>query len=383
MRTSKLIVTLGAFILCCVSQAQIPDLLNAFDAGGRSLGMGGALHGSDPSSMSAYYNPASLGYITKTEVDLALHNLQNSETVIGNTYANPSYHTHSLSGTKAVTDVGVSVPVKPLFGNGKASVALNYNVGGYVHDVAQTSSNGFPDGSLTLTNYQLLRSIETDFITLAYGQSIPSRTFSFGFGLMYAQTGTNYDSTGSAVDSNGNAATFSGSNINYQAHGLGFIVGGQFIPATLPNFSLGLSYRSAIGLDAGTNSGIYDRVPARALANATYRIGGAGHGDYGLVGVQYQYFFDGDASADFDRKGQSVLGLGAEYDHQIGSFTIPLRIGLESASAGGDGYEYRRVFTYGIGLRPSDSRYSLDFNWSTMDGGGKDFGISAGYRFGK
>jgi hypothetical protein len=102
-----------------------------------------------------------------------------------------------------------------------------------------------------------------------------------------------------------------------------------------------------------------------------------------VIGGQYQYFFDGDSSIAFDQSTQSVYGVGVEYDHLVGNYRVPIRIGYESASAGGIGFEYRDVFSYGIGIRPADSKYSLDFNWSTMDGGGKDFGISAGYRFGK
>jgi hypothetical protein len=375
---------LAVFASCSASQAQIPDLLNAFDAGGRSLGMGGSLHGTDPSSMSAYYNPASLGYVTKGEVDLALHHLPNSTSTVTNTRSDPSYNTQAKSGQMAVTDVGVAMPVKPLFGKGKASVALSYNIGGYVHDRASSGPAGLGDGDLTLANYMLARSVRSDFITLAYGQSVPDRTLAFGLGIIYAQTGTLYNESAQAYDSGGNSVGFAGSNFNYQSHGVGFIVGGQFIPASVPNFSLGVSYRSPIGLNAGDNSGIYDRIPSRLLADASYRFGGSAQGaDYAILAAQYQYFFDADSTIAFQQSTQSVYGLGIEYDHTLGNFRVPVRIGYESASAGGVGFEYRDVFTYGIGLRPTNSQYTLDFNWSTMEGGGKDFGISAGYRFGK
>jgi hypothetical protein len=317
-------------------------------------------------------------------VDLALHNLPNSVSTISNSRSNPVYQTQSLSGKKAVTDVGVAVPVKALFGKGKGTVALSYNVGGYVHDVAQGPASGLPDGDLTLQPYNLARSVRTDFITLAYGQTNQAKTLGFGLGIIYAQTVTGYNESASATDSGGNAVPFDNSSINYQSHGVGFIVGGQYIPSALPSLSFGLSYRTPIGLDASQYSGIYDRVPGRVLADVSYRIDGMSKSsDYAVIGGQYQYFFDGDSSIAFDQSTQSVYGVGVEYDHLVGNYRVPIRIGYESASAGGIGFEYRDVFSYGIGIRPADSKYSLDFNWSTMDGGGKDFGISAGYRFGK
>jgi hypothetical protein len=385
MKFHRVITALfGLCVLSIGAQAQIPDLLNAFDAGGRSLGMGGALHGSDPSSMSAYYNPATLGYVTKGEVDLALHNLPNSTSSVFNSRSNPTFQSQAHSGAKAVTDVGIAVPVKPLFGKGKASVALSYNVGGYVHDRAQGPANGLPDSDLTIENYRLARSIRTDFVTLAYGQTIPNRTLAFGLGIIYAQTATQYNESGTAIDSGGNNVGFAGSNVDYLSHGVGFIVGGQFIPAKIPNFSLGISYRSPIGMNAGQYSSVYDRIPSRLLADASYRFDGVlQKGDYAVLAAQYQYFFDADSTIAFDQSTQSVYGVGLEYDRTFGNFRIPIRVGYESASAGGVGFEERNVFTYGIGFRPNDSKYSLDFNWSTMEGGGKDFGISAGYRFGK
>ncbi|MGE0001848.1 MAG: hypothetical protein AB7T05_07245, partial [Fimbriimonadaceae bacterium] len=43
--------------------AQIPDLLNALDAGGRSMGAGGATGVTDANTLSTYHNPAGLAFV--------------------------------------------------------------------------------------------------------------------------------------------------------------------------------------------------------------------------------------------------------------------------------------------------------------------------------
>jgi len=377
------VISVAALLgLASMGQAQIPDVLNALDAGGRSLGMGGALEGTDPGTQSTYYNPAGLGFLKKMQVGVTWRNLPTSITDISGSRSAPTYSTSGKSGSHAFTDLGIAIPIKDIFKKGQGTLGFSYTIGGYVNDRGFGPNAGLPDGGLTINDYTLDRSAETDFYTLGYGIADHAESFSFGIGLTYADVKVGYQENGQAIDSSGNSAYFPASNINYDAHGFGAIAGIQVVPPSNPNFSIGASVRTPIELTDTGPGGIYDRVPGRALVSASYRIDNLMHSeDFALIGAQLQYFFDGKQSIAFDENDQTVYGLGLEYDHNFGNFRVPFRIGYESLGTGNVGFGSRNLITYGVGFRPPDSSYSLDLNWAHPDTGGIDMGITAGYRF--
>jgi hypothetical protein len=356
-------LTLALLAAATLAHGQVPDVLNALDAGGRSLGMGGALEGTDPSTQSIYYNPAGLGYLKKMQIGGTWRNLPTSDSSISGTRSDPVFDTSGKSGGFAFTDLG-------------------FATGGFVNDKGVGPASGLADAGINIDNYKLNRSLETNFYTLAYGIANKAESFSFGLGLTYADVQVGYQESGTATDGSGNPVDFPGSSVQYDAHGFGAIAGIQIVPPSSPNISLGASVRSPIQLSNAGSDGIYDRVPGRALLSGSYRLDNLAHGDdFALIGAQVQYFFDGAQSIAFDQNGQVVYGVGAEYDHTFGTFRVPFRLGYETLGTGGIGFGSRNLITYGIGYRPLDSNYSIDLDWAHPDTGGIDMGITASYRF--
>jgi hypothetical protein len=384
MRILSKIAVLGAIWLFTGTFAfgQIPDVLNALDAGGRSLGMGGAIEGVDPSALSSYYNPASLGFLKRSDVQIDFRNLPGSHSQVSGSRSDQVFDSQGVSGPRTISDLSFAVPVSSLFRHGSGTLGFSYAIGGYINDTATGPQAGLADGPLTLQNYVAERYVLNDFYTLAYGVANSSKTASFGIGAIYSTAAVRFSESGNAVDSNNNPVNFPGANVSYNAHGFGAIIGAQIVPAGTPNFSLGASFRTPISLTDTGPGGIYDRIPGRFLASASYRLDNVSRGgDFILLGSQYQDFFGGEASYAFDRTSQTVAGVGLEYDHVMGSFRIPLRIGYESVGGGGNMFGSRNLLTYGIGYRPLSDGYSIDLNMATASSGGTDFDLSAAYRF--
>src|SRR5579862_7626196 len=108
---NRRISILAGSLLTVSAHAQVPDLLNAFDAGGRSLGMAGSLHATEPSTLSTFYNPASLAFIRSAQVGLDFRNLPKTNTSITNTLISPNYSTSGSSGPFTLSNLGFATPV--------------------------------------------------------------------------------------------------------------------------------------------------------------------------------------------------------------------------------------------------------------------------------
>lgn len=341
------------------------------------MGMAGALNGTEPSTMSTFYNPASLGFIRSCETGVSFRNLPGSTTSVSGSNASPVYSTRSNGGGFALSHIGFAVPASDFIKNGKGTFGVSYTIGGYIDDVTTGPASGFSYNGLNVQNYQLQREARADYISLGYGVANRAQTMSLGLGLTYVDQEIQYNQSGS--DSTG---TFTPTSIDYTGHGVGALIGAQWIPASAPNFSVGTSLRSPIAMSESGYGDIYSRIPARFLLASSYRKDSLGGSDnFLLLGAQFQYFFDGAESLAFDRSAQTVLGLGAEYDYAVSSFRIPVRLGYDFVSAGGVGFETANAFTYGFGIRPVDDRFSIDFNWASPVHGGMDFGMNATYRF--
>lgn len=384
-------LTLGAVggsMLSATTYAQVPDLLTSFDAGGSSLGMGGSLQAVSADTLSAYYNPAGLGYISGQQFGLNYRNLPHSNSVSsGNfNYSDRFVSTNGTPGSRALTHAGIAVPLSELRKHGGSGViALTYTVGGQIDDV-QTSSGLTYNPTITITNYELDRSAQSDFFTLAYGKTNAAQTFSFGIGLNYVQQRTRFREVGTGVDQNNNPV---GLNLNTDnsdsGYGYGVTIGLQGLSSPKSNTSWGVSYRSPVDIKGAPNTGaVYGRIPGRVLAGVGFRNDGLRGGkDYVVFGGQVAYFFDGESSPLFDRTNQTTGGVGLEYNLVRGSYRLPIRFGYAAVPSGGNGFGARSALTYGIGYRPNDGRFNLDVNFAAPENGGYDTSISLTYRFDK
>jgi hypothetical protein len=380
-QTSRLAILLVSSVAFAPSaQAQVPDLLNALDAGGRSMAMGGANNATNVDTLSSYYNPAALGYLDTREVGLVYRNLPGSQTTLTGSRSNPNQSSDGIAGTRTITHAGFASPVRDLFGRGSGTLGISYTIGGYVNDDARAGT--LTDGPLTLHNYRLTREAKSTFYNLSYGKAV-NNGLSYGLGLVFASQKIAYSENATAVDSTNAAVPFGSVDASSTGSGIGAIVGALYTPVTSPSWTFGASVRTPINLSGnGSTSSEYDEIPGRILLGATWRREGFRQGkDYLLLGGQIQHFFGGDSSRFFDRNPQTVFGLGAEYNLGIESGRIPIRIGFIQIPSGGDGFDSRNAFTFGLGYRPNRIPVGLDLSWAVPENGGFDFSIAASYRF--
>lgn len=379
---------LAAGSLAVPAAAQVPDLLNSFDAGSSSLGAGSALQVSSADTLSSYFNPAGLGYLYRPQAGLAYRNLPSSSTGVAGNLNDLQRFSTGEGGPSAITHLGYAFPFRDLFRRGAGTLSVSFTTGGYLSDNAvaipgQTISIG---GGLGIANFAESRSSRTDFFTLAYGRTNGAQTLAYGFGLTYATQNVKLNQTGTVVDGQGNAQPGSLSPLVQRegsGSGVGLIAGMQYTPPKMTSLSFGLSYRTQIELsgNSGTSS-LSDEIPARLLGGISYRTAGLrrGRDDFAVFGVQYTQFFSAGDTVLFPRNSQNGVHFGVEYVLVNGSRRIPLRLGYVSFQSGGAGFDDRKALTYGFGLRVSE-RYAIDANFTRPNGAPGDLAITATYRF--
>ena len=376
MKARKLLFVLGGCAIACASaMAQVPDLLNALDVGGRAMGVGGALYSTSSDTLSSYYNPGGLGYVGQGQIGLAYRNLPESRTQASNEFGDLSLDSTGQRGGNAITHLGLALPLE----NGRrGTIGVGFTIGGFIDD--NRTNDGVLVGGNPVNVYSEKLKARSEYFTVAYGKADPNQSFSWGVGLQYVRQ---YISNNVLlVDSGDNV--LQDANLEDTGNGIGFIIGVQFSPRGNSNMSIGLSYRSEINLTGNENTDqLYDKIPARLIGGVALRQDGLRGGrDFIVYGAQLQHFFEGESSQVFDRSAQTVLGIGAEYNYHFSGYRIPVRLGYNAVPGGGDDFGRRNALTFGIGFRPLDNRFAIDFNFASPTNGGYDMGISLNYRFG-
>jgi hypothetical protein len=379
MIARRISVVLGGAAVSASSFAQVPDLLTAFDAGGRAMGMGGSVYATSADTLSTYYNPAGLGYITQNQLGATYRNLPRSHTNVSGDFNDPRLESTGFRGNSSLTHLGVAYPLR---GGANGTLGVSYTVGGYLND--RRTGGGLTSGAFTVQNYQEDTEAKSDFFTLSWGKANSAQNFSWGLGLQFVQQHLSNTVTGRLVDQNNQTVSILDASSDETASGIGLIAGVQWIPKNRPNMSFGVSYRSEIDLQNNPDTAsLYDKIPARLLAGVALRQDGVRNGrDFIVWGAQIQHFFSGRSSTLFDRDPQTVAGLGLEYNYQGGSFRIPVRLGYNVVPSGGDGFGSRNAFTFGLGYRPLDNRFGVDLNFASPQRGGYDMSLGVNYRFG-
>jgi len=364
---------LAAVGLTCAGYAQVPDLLNALDAGGRAMGAGGSFYVTGADTLSTFYNPAGIGFLNTPQFGAAYRNLPQSQTRISGNTADPVYDSIGRRGSSQVSHLGYTMPLR---GGRNGVLGFSYTIGGYLNDSLSGSTTS---GSIT-TNRTLSREAKAEYYTLAFGKAKSDSSFSFGFGLQFIQQHISYNLNQN--DSNGGTDI---RNDESTGTGVALIVGLQSTPKGHPNTSFGISYRSEANLSGNSRTAnLYDKVPARLMAGLAFRQDGLRGGrDFLVYGLQLQHFFSANEGSDFDRGNQTVANLGVEYNFSYGSGRVPLRLGYAVVPAGGNGFGSRNTFTFGLGYRPGDSRYAFDLNFAQPQHGGYDVAIGLNYKFSK
>lgn len=374
-----------AFCLSVVGviHAQVPDLLTAFEATGRNLGLGSGIGATSSNPASTVNNPAGLGYANRAAFSVTLRNLTGSKSKWSRNYLNPDVSTDGVSGNRSVTQVGL---IRPLRGN--AAIGLNYSVAGFIKD--QVTGTGLLDGGTILNNYQEELRLKTDLFTVSWGQATRDYTRSFGVGVVFASHNTRdwqqyqlFDNNSTPNDTGDDTflANVSLSNSGTQS-GIGVVAGLQFNPNA--DFSYGLSVRSPIALSGGSEvKDYYKRIPGKASFAVAKRMQTAKRSDdFILLGGQLDWYFGGSNTALVNRDSSQIgLGVGAEYNYRLRGAYVPIRMGFRNIGKGGDGFSSFSAFTFGFGYNPDQQNFGIDVDFGSNSRGGTDMSLMMSYRF--
>ena len=377
MIARKLPYILGGVCAASASSfAQVPDLLNALDAGGRAMGVGGSLYATGADTLSSYYNPAGLGYLNQGAFGLAYRNMPTSRSRASDEFGNLELDSTGRRGGSTVSHLGLAYPISE---GRNGTLAVSYTVGGFIDDTRTNA--GVLVGGNPVNFYSESLKAKSDYFTLAYGKASADQSFSWGVGLQYVRQRVANEIL--LVDSGNNVLI--DADLDETGNGIGLVAGVQFIPKGNPNMSLGLSYRTEVDLNGNDDTQeLYDKIPARLLGGIAYRQDGLRGGrDFIVYGLQFMHFFSGQSSQVFDRENQTTAGFGLEYSYQTQGFRIPIRLGYHMVPSGGEDFGPRNAFTFGVGYRPNDNRFGIDLNFASPEKGGYDIGISLNYRLGK
>lgn len=366
-----------AWALPGTAMAQVPDMLTAFDAGGRAMGAGSSFYATGIDTLSATYNPAGLAYNSRRSFEISMRNYPKSNTRVTGSLTDLTLDTTTESGGNALGHMGAVFPIESASGQNRGAFSISWTVGGWFNDtqVGNNLSGG-------ISGYRDFTRAKTNFVSLNYGKQMGDGSMAYGIGLVYAIQNVR----------NVQDKTFTDNNIPPEhnerddtGNGAGVIAGMMFTPRNQSNMTIGASLRTPIRVRSNAqNLSLYDHIPGRFVLGASIANDGLRGGRDSMVyGAQLQYFFDGKDSDRLDRKNSYVaFGSGIEYGYAWGGGIVPIRIGYNWIPAGGDDFRQRSGFTYGIGYRPLSGDWSLELNFGRPSGGGNDSSILFGYRFG-
>jgi len=364
-------MVLAGLAVAATSSAQIPDLVNALDAGGRAMGIGGGTYVTDGNTFSSAYNPAGLAYLTSPAMGVSFRNLPTSSTVVSGNFQDPEFSSDVSLGKMALTHVGYAFPALG------GTVGIAYTVGGFIRDT--TVGDNLPNGPLTVRNYQETTRLQTDFFTFSYGRKMG--TMNWGAGIVVANQFVGGSESyllfngGAQVGSNNSSASGNGM-------GVGLIFGLQGTESSTPNTSWGISVRTPIDLTNNSEtSSYYDRIPGRVSFGFVNRANAGGGSDFLIFGAQADIYFGGQNDKIIPRKNHVAFGGGVEYNMHRFNARIPVRLGFSAVPSGGDGFGSRNTLTFGLGYRPNNSPFTVDLNVAKPTGKGPfDLALSLSYR---
>lgn len=341
------------------------------------MGIGGATQATDSNTMSAFYNPAGLAYVTSPTMAAAFRNLPESNTVLSGKLNNPSMDTSRDHGSKKVSHVGFAWPVKG------GTLGISFTKGGAILD-SRTQTTLTDDQNREIRQYSRTLKAETDFFNISFGKS-GRNGVNYGAGLVFANQYLFDSEKYRVVIVQGQTITVDNGSPSGNLTGIGAIFGVQFPTSQDQKSMVGLSVRTPIQLQGNDRLKNYmNKLPGRAsLGLATRTDGLRGGPDFLVYGAQLDYFFGSDKNGFFKRKDVLGGGVGFEYNmHRYGG-RIPIRAGFSVSPSAGDGFQTRNSLTFGVGYRPNSGGVTFDLNGGLPSGGGAmDLGLSVSYKIG-
>ncbi|MEZ5162468.1 MAG: hypothetical protein R2688_01710 [Fimbriimonadaceae bacterium] len=352
-----------------VANAQIADLLNAFDSGGRAMGVGGSTRVTDASTNSALDNPAGLAYVGDKSFGMNIRTMPESQTIASGDLNDRTNVTANRGGKYGLTHVGYTMPFK------KGTLGVSYTVGGYIKN--RTAGNNLNDGGLSARNLVEETTAQTDYFAISYGER--KGTQNIGYGLVIANQYVRSTQDYQLFNGNTQVGTVSSDNSG-NGLGVGIVAGIQ--GDVNQDMVWGASVRTPIDISGnGSSSAIYDRIPGKLSAGvAARRDGYFGDQDYMIWSVQADYYFGGQRNKVISRKDVLAGSFGLEYNMFRNGVRYPVRFGYAFVPGGGDGYSDRNSWTFGLGYRPNNADYTVDLSFAKANGGGP-FDVALGLTY--
>jgi len=374
MRFSRLVgklTILGSLALASAANAQIPDLLNALDAGGRAMGMGGSLYGTGSDTHSTLNNPAGLGFVTQRQVSMTFRNLPGSSTQARNDFRRPDLSTDSESGDIGATHMGYVAPM------GKGALGISYTTGGYIRDQRTGVGDLRLDAGTSIRNYRELLKAKIDYFTVGYGAGNRGGDLTYGASIVVASTYVRNRQTYDLVSA-GQANPATPLDRSGTGSGVGVVVGAQLVPKSQPNLVVGASLRTPIDLKGNDRTAlILDQIPGELELSAAMRKERGD--DYMIIGGSLGRTFGADYTQVLQRKGTIFGSAGVEYNKLQGNARIPLRLGYAFSPSQGAGFKDRSGLTVGVGYRPLDKNFGIDLRLG-LGSGSYDRALSITYK---
>lgn len=372
-KRQRTILLFSAMAVCSVAQAQVPDLLNALDSGGRAMGMGGASRVTDGNTYSILDNPAGLVYAGNRTFELSFRNLPSYTTAASGNFNDRTNATKGAAGKMAISHLGTT------FDFNGGTLGVSFTTTGYLNSL--TTGNGLQNNGLTVVNLREETRAQIDMFTVSYGKRM--RDLNVGYGLIVANSYANATQSYVLLDSGNNQVGSTNSNISGNGIGFGAVIGVQGTMQGSDTMAWGASLRTPIDLSGNGNSAdVLDRIPGKfSFGLAGRKDQFMGGNEFLSWGIQGDYYFGGQGGKIIPR--DSVFGLGAGIEYNMYKFNgrIPFRLGYSYVPGGGSGFTDRNALTFGIGYRPTNQNFSFDLNFAKARGtGAMDMAFGISYR---
>jgi hypothetical protein len=375
MRKIAVSITVAASVSAA---AQVPDLFDAFEMGGRSLGMGGGMYSNAADPSASFWNPANLSLVGEGQFELNFRNLPTAETRLSGLFDDPDRDTNARFGGSSITFAGFVLPI-----GSRGTLGVSYARGGFLRERELGRQLDAGEGVSVDVN-DLLR-VDNEFLTVAWG--LPSRGHTnIGVGIVLARQHILSD-TFRRVDDGEEVTIIDDPAVSDDGFGIGGIIGFQFTPPSNPNVSFGLSYRTPIKVNLDRLDAISNEIPGRLQAGVVWRRDGLRGGrDYLIGGVDAAWYFEANRNkpGGLKRDGHASAGVGIEYNWAQSFGYVPIRLGFRAVQEAGEAFSSRSAFTFGVGYRPSGADYWIDVNFAAVSGqSSPDFAVSITSRIGK
>ncbi len=372
-RKLKSTLIIAALSITAISNAQVPDLLNALDSGGRAMGMGGATRVTDGNTYSILDNPAGLVYAGSRTFELSFRNLPTSRSVATGNFNDRTLNTVGSAGKSAISHIGTTFDFKG------GTLGVSFTTTGYLNSL--TTGGNLQNNGLTVFNLQEETRAQIDMFTVSYGKKM--RDLNVGYGLIVANTYAKASQSYVLVDNNNNQVGSTNSDISGNGMGFGAVIGVQGQMSGGDAMAWGASLRTPIDLTGNGNSAdVIDRIPGKlSMGIAGRKDQFFGAEEFLSWGIQGDYYFGGQGGKIISR--DSVFGLGAGIEYNMFRFNgrIPLRLGYSYVPGGGSGFADRNALTFGLGYRPFNQNFSFDLNFAKAKGSGAmDMAFGITYR---